>query len=374
MGRVWFAFLQYYKLAVPAVALVLIVSVAGPASAQQSQFPQPCMAEAIDAPAGRTCPPHIPLDHQFSATPLLDGTTTTIYPSDPGAAYHEIVTLYGSVGQDEQHDPLALNHYNQGLFLASQIKPLCPSGTNCAPSAKKIVFLFFGFSNCDIELCGGKTDAWQGTTSNQAIAGQPCATVCNNPTANPTSQHPWNDPTNPADTVTHSFLYQVYQPTPQLVDSHVIIFDGAMGQQSLERWDPTAIGFYSHNTCFFPGHTLPPNDPECNYDRVMQDLNTNGFTEAQVQAIFIKGAVNIPQCDLSGVYCADGVTEPDAYTAERYLGNIVRYLKCCKADGNTRYPNLRQVFITSRTYGGYAKNTGSQGGATAGCTSPEPYA
>jgi hypothetical protein len=35
------------------------------------------------------------------------------------------------------------------------------------------------------------------------------------------------------------------------------------------------------------------------------------------------------------------------------MGDILRYLKCCKGDGTPRYPNLKQVFITTRTYGGY---------------------
>jgi hypothetical protein len=330
---------------------------------------------SADVPGGATCPPGIPLGHQFSAPNLLDGNVNTVWPTNPNAPHHEIVTLYGIYGQDEQHDPLAMLHYNQGISLAGNIKPLCSDGStqNCPDSMRKIVFVGFGFSNCDIEFCGGDADAWQGQDTNlQAIAGEPCATKCNNPGNPDPTKHPWLEPTNPFDTVTQSFLYQVYQPIPQLVDSHVIVFDGALGQQSLERWDPTAIGYYTSNDCKFPG--LPQHDPECNYDRVAQDLNNNGFAEAQVQAILIKGAVNFPRCDLSGLHCVSGVTEPDAYTAERYLGDIVRYLKCCKADGTPRYPNLKQVFITSRTYGGYAKNTGTQGGQFAGCVSPEPYA
>jgi hypothetical protein len=39
-------------------------------------------------------------------------------------------------------------------------------------------------------------------------------------------------------------------------------------------------------------------DPECNYCRVEGDLRTNGFTEAQVQAVFIKSGDNFPSCDL----------------------------------------------------------------------------
>src|SRR6266702_8830886 len=88
-------------------------------------------------------------------------------------------------------------------------------------------------------------------------------------------------------------------------------------------------------------------NPECNYVRVKNDLErnfytqTDHYTEAQVQAVFMKTADNFPQCDLKKAYCSSGHTEPDAYTAERYMGNILRYLKCCKRDpfGNpTPYP------------------------------------
>lgn len=68
-------------------------------------------------------------------------------------------------------------------------------------------------------------------------------------------------------------------------------------------------------------------------------------------------------------------TTADAYQAELYLGDILRYLKCCKItpDGSIpqpRYPNLKQVFISSRTYGGYANATTN--GNT--CLNPEPFA
>jgi hypothetical protein len=83
------------------------------------------------------------------------------------------------------------------------------------------------------------------------------------------------------------------------------------------------------------------------------------------------------------MYCTDPVNgEPDAYTSERYLGNILRYLKCCKLDSNghstgiPRYLNLKQVFLTSRTYGGYAQNPPTTPPVTPppGCLNPEPYA
>jgi hypothetical protein len=106
-------------------------------------------------------------------------------------------------------------------------------------------------------------------------------------------------------------------------------------------------------------------------------LATNGYTEAQVQSVFIKSGEEFPTCELSRTYCNAGDME-DAYWAETYLGDIVQYLKCCKATppgtnipAAPRYPNLKQVFVTSRIYGGYAN--GASGGANT-CLNPEPFA
>jgi len=75
-------------------------------------------------------------------------------------------------------------------------------------------------------------------------------------------------------------------------------------------------------------------------------------------------------------------TDADAYLAEKYLGHILRYLKCPVSNpdpggcntGSPRYPNLWQVFLTTRTYGGYAKNPDPPASEpSAGCLSPEPY-
>jgi hypothetical protein len=87
------------------------------------------------------------------------------------------------------------------------------------------------------------------------------------------------------------------------------------------------------------------------YDQVRdQQLAPLGLTEAQVQVVWLKEADSDPKSALPS-------PTADAYNLETALGNIVRALKI-------RYPNLRQVFLSSRIYAGYATST----------LNPEPYA
>ncbi len=108
------------------------------------------------------------------------------------------------------------------------------------------------------------------------------------------------------------------------------IVNGAAGGQSAAFWDsPT----------------------DANYDRVRDiRLTPQGLTEQQVQVVWVKVANPGPTMSLPA-------SSADAYTLETQQGNIVRALK-------TRYPNVRQVFLSSRIYGGYATTT----------LNPEPYA
>jgi hypothetical protein len=112
--------------------------------------------------------------------------------------------------------------------------------------------------------------------------------------------------------------------------STLVIVNGAEGGEDAQAWDS-------------------PTDPV--YDRVRQRrLSRLGVTEAQVQAIWLKQANGGPNVSLPD-------PAADAYRLEENLGNIVRSLKI-------RYPNLQQVFLSSRIYAGYA-TTG---------LNPEPYA
>lgn len=108
------------------------------------------------------------------------------------------------------------------------------------------------------------------------------------------------------------------------------IVNGAQGGKSASLWDS-------------------PVDPD--YDRVRDArLASQGLSERQVQVVWLKVANPQPRVSLP----AAGA---DAYTLVRQMGDIVRALK-------TRYPNLQQVFVSSRIYAGYATTD----------LNPEPYA
>ena len=108
------------------------------------------------------------------------------------------------------------------------------------------------------------------------------------------------------------------------------IVDGAAGGQTADTWDsPT----------------------DANYDRVRDTrLAPRGLTEAQVQVAWVKVANAGPTVALPQA-------ASDAYRLVAQTGNIVRALK-------VRYPNLRQVYLSSRIYAGYATTS----------LNPEPYA
>lgn len=326
-----------------------------------SQQLPPCGEEVL-TPAPESCPPGIPLDHgSFQAAPLMDGVGQP-YPQVNGALHVEKVALYGQYGNSENSPPFpeAQAHYSQGLFRASLVQPLATSGTSDPSGA--IVVLFVGFSNCEIEICGGSSDAWDGLVPPQSrFVGQPCATgaTCPNPRYGDTSNS-WNR----ADRLTQeSLLWQAYSPDNggPLVGAHVYLFNGATGHQPLPNWDP----FSSSNA----------NCPECNYQAVHTLLTNNGFSENQVQVLLLYASTSFPQCDLSGFHCVNpGTDVPDAYQSEQYMGEIMRYLKQGYNGHPARYPNLRQVFIMSRNYGGYAQNAPAPGDPFQGCLNPEPFA
>ena len=109
--------------------------------------------------------------------------------------------------------------------------------------------------------------------------------------------------------------------------SHLVILDGAQGAQHALYWTSGTI----------PGNRRQPNNYDVVRDKVLAPA---GVSEKQVQIVWLKQANSTPTVSLPN-------PAADAYRLETYLGEIVRTLK-------SRYPNLQQVFLSSRSYAGYA--------------------
>jgi len=118
--------------------------------------------------------------------------------------------------------------------------------------------------------------------------------------------------------------------------------------------------------------TVVSGPPPCNptlgnqFDRVRDMvLAPLGLTEKQVQAVWIEEYNGDPAadgfqslCDPTVAGCSNNVSHTEALRYEQQLGNILRSAK-------TRWPNLQQVFHSSRIYGGYATTNHS--------SEPYPY-
>src|SRR5262249_38831697 len=111
---------------------------------------------------------------------------------------------------------------------------------------------------------------------------------------------------------------------PDVNHTTLAIVNGARGGQEARYWiDPTGV----------------------DYDDLAALLASQGLTEQQVQAVWVKEANTAPTATLPA-------PSADAYILEGRLGSIVRALK-------VRYPNVQQVFFSSRIYAGYAVSTAS---------------
>jgi hypothetical protein len=126
-----------------------------------------------------------------------------------------------------------------------------------------------------------------------------------------------------------TFMGQAFAD-PMLNKSTLVIVNGAQGGRDAADWTSSSAQTFN----------------------VVRDqrLTRLGVTERQVQIVWLKQADAGPTRSLPD-------PNADTYVLEGYLGSIIRALKI-------RYPNLQQLFLTSRTYAGYATST----------LNPEPYA
>ncbi len=117
---------------------------------------------------------------------------------------------------------------------------------------------------------------------------------------------------------------------PAVNRTTLVIVNGARSGQTASAW-------------------TSPTSPE--YDRIRDSwLTPSGFSERQVQIAWVKVANAQPTLSLPS-------SSSDAYTLVSQMATIARTLR-------QRYPNLQQVFFSSRIYAGYATTS----------LNPEPYA
>jgi len=117
---------------------------------------------------------------------------------------------------------------------------------------------------------------------------------------------------------------------PAVNHDNLLIINGARGGQSAEKW-------------------VSPDD--FNYRRIQNQILTPlELSVGQVQIGWLKVTTLAPTISLPD-------ENADAYTLVRQMGEIARTLKQI-------YPNMQQLFISSRTYGGYGVDD----------RNPEPFA
>jgi hypothetical protein len=189
----------------------------GVLTACQTFAQTPCPPESGEFAAANSCPTS-GSTWNTPNTPFVDGCPQGVCKSY-GDPYGDIISLYGPYGNSETTG-LALTHAQTGVNLGNSVIPLCadhstPPCTNGRNPA--IVMVVAGFSNCEIEVCGGIEDIWQNPSSGQPLVGQPCATYyqgCPNLNATNASQIPYNAYASNDGKLQQSFLQQVYSPTP----------------------------------------------------------------------------------------------------------------------------------------------------------------
>ncbi|NNF57097.1 MAG: T9SS type A sorting domain-containing protein [Rhodothermaceae bacterium] len=194
------------------------------------------------------------------------------------------------------------SHHAEGLTRGQSIEPLDANG-NPSPNGR-IVMLSIGMSNVTQEFC-----------------------------------HVGSDPSLGCDPWT--FMGQAEDdPTLNTLDNggSLVIVNGARGGQASEEWDDPASS---------------------QYDRIEQEVFPyHGVTAEQVQVVWHKAALSTLYFGSNANRSSLPDADADAYATEIVLGDLVRALR-------VRYPNLKQVFVSSRIYGGYASPMSAN---------PEPFA
>ena len=133
-----------------------------------------------------------------------------------------------------------------------------------------------------------------------------------------------------------SFLAQAAQ-NPLVNHTTLVLVDCAKGGQSADRWVDNSFG---------------------NYTQCTQAIRQAGVTDLQVQVILYKDALEFPTQSLTSTTVCSASSPVDACAYEHDVGETARFAL-------TQFPSVKEMFVHSRIYGGYA---------TQGTLNPEPFA
>jgi hypothetical protein len=133
-----------------------------------------------------------------------------------------------------------------------------------------------------------------------------------------------------------SFLVQAAQNS-QVNHTNLVLVNCAKGGQSADRWVDNSFG---------------------NYTQCMQAVTKAGVTDLQVQVILYKDALEFPTQSLTAATKCSPSSAVDACVYEHDVGQTARFVRSV-------FPNVKEMFLHSRIYGGYA---------SPGTLNPEPFA
>jgi hypothetical protein len=141
---------------------------------------------------------------------------------------------------------------------------------------------------------------------------------------------------NRSNCTPQSFLVQAAQNS-QVNHSTLVLVNCAKGGESADRWVDNSFG---------------------NYTQCTQAIQKAGVTDLQVQVILYKNALEFPTQSLTSTTKCSATSVVDACAYEHDVGSTARFVR-------TVFPNVKQMFLHSRIYGGYA---------SPGTLNPEPFA
>jgi len=222
---------------------------------------------------------------------------------------------------ENSSDTVPADHAAAGLSAAASIRPLDQNGSPSSNGA--VVFLSIGMSNATIEFSAFQT---------QAAA---------NPNVNHTTLAMENGAYGGVTACPWTVAQGLPTPTP---------CPGLTGVPAENQYDRV------RDTVLATATAAPSAPPGCG------SASNPCLTEKQVQVVWIKNANPSPALNGQGslsasTVCANDILTIEACNYESQLGQTIRAAK-------SRYPNLKQVFLSTRIYAGYALVP----------LNPEPYA